>query len=162
MQTFTYPLLFRFLYRYGNIPVTIILLIYLIPSVLYLDDNIYYLIPIIALLLLMYFTNRRYLSLYKIMPYKIIADDEKIYCTDFVLSGREVKIFYNDISDLKGGIFDGKLNGLMRIYDGRNKINIGFFPRLKDVKELQKLVLNRVPKPVYDNVVERINKTKTN
>jgi hypothetical protein len=162
MQTFTYPLFFRLLYRYGNIPVTIVLLIYLVPAVLYVDKNVYYLIPVAALLFLIYFANKRYLSLYKIMPYKIVADDEKIYCTDFIFSGRETMILYNDISGLKGGIFEGKLNGLMRIYDGRNNIYIGFFPRLKNVKDLQKIILSRVSKPVYDDVAERINKIKMN
>jgi hypothetical protein len=158
MQTFTYPLFFRILYRYGNIPVSLILLMYLIPPVLYVDKNLFYLIPVIALLFLVYYTNRRYLYLYKIIPYRIVADDEKIYCTDFILSKREVTIYYTDITSLKGGVFYGRVNGLMIVYDGRNKINIGFYPRLKNVKDLQKLILSRVNKSVYDEVVERVNK----
>jgi len=158
MQTFTYPLFFRILYRYGNIPVTIIFLIYLVPAVLFLDKNLLYMIPIVALLLLIYYTNKRYLYLYKIIPYKITADDEKMYCTDFIFSKREFTIYYSDIALLKGGIFEGKLNGLMIINDGRNKTTIGFYPRLKNIKELQKILLNRVNKPVYDAVVEKINK----
>jgi len=162
MQTFTYPILFRLLYRYGNIPVTIIFLIYLIPAVLFVDKNLLYLIPVVALLFLVYYTNRRYLNLYKIIPYKITADDEKMYCTDFILSGREVTIYYCDITVLKGGIFDGRLNGLMMVYDGRNKIHIGFYPRIKRSKDLQKILLNRVNKPVYDDVVEKVNKRNKN
>jgi hypothetical protein len=158
MQTFTYPLFFRLIYRYGNIPVTVIFLIYLVPAVLFLDKNFLYMIPIAALLLLIYYTNRRYLYLYKIIPYKITADDEKMYCTDFIFSKREVIIYFNDIASLKGGIFEGKLNGLMLVNDGRNKVNIGFYPRLKMGKDLQKFILNRVNKPVYDEVLEKINK----
>ena len=81
-----------------------------------------------------------------------------MYCTDFIFSKREVTIYYKDIASLKGGIFDGKLSGLMIINDGRNKVNIGFYSRLKMVKDLQKIILNRVSKPVYDNVLEKINK----
>jgi hypothetical protein len=81
-----------------------------------------------------------------------------MYCTDFIFSKREVIIYFNDIASLKGGIFEGKLNGLMLVNDGRNKVNIGFYPRLKMGKDLQKFILNRVNKPVYDEVLEKINK----
>ncbi|MFO7445334.1 MAG: hypothetical protein R6W90_03165 [Ignavibacteriaceae bacterium] len=156
MQIFTYSLFFKLLYRFGNIPVTLVLLFYLFPAVLNVDRNNWYLIPVVLLLFLIYYTNKRYLYLYKVIPYKITADSEKLYCTDFLFSKKEVVIFYPDIESLKGGIFDGKLNGLMQVYDGRNKISIGFYPKIRGAKELQTIILSRVKKPVYDEVIERI------
>ncbi len=161
MQTFTYPGFHKFLYRYGNIPVTIILSIYLVPSVVYIDKNLLYLIPVILLLLMIYFLNRQYLLLYKIVPYKIEADEEKIVCTDFLFSQKEFTIYYSDIESLTGGIFDGRLSGVMKVCDRKNQVCIGFFNRLRNADKLQTILLSKVPRPVYDDVVERVGlKTK--
>ena len=156
MQLFTYSYLYKSLYRYGNIPVTIILSIYLVPSVVYLDKNLLYLIPVILLLLMIYFLNRHYLNLYKIIPYKIEADEEKIVCSDFLFSRKEFTIYYVDIESLTGGIFDGRFSGVMKVCDRKNQVCIGFFNRLKGADKLQTLLLSKVPRNVYDDVVERV------
>lgn len=163
MQLFTYPYLYRLLYRYGNIPVTIILSIYLVPSVVYLDKNLIYLIPVVLLLLMIYLLNRQYLNLYKIIPYKIEADEEKLICSDFLFSKKEFTICYSDIESLTGGIFDGRFSGVMKICDKKNQVCIGFFNKLRDADKLQTVLLSKVPRKVYDDVVERVGlKTKKN
>lgn len=156
MQLFTYPYFYRLIYRYGNIPVTIILSIYLVPSVVYLDKNLLYLIPIVLLLLMIYILNKHYLNLYKIIPYRIEADDEKIICNDFLFSKKEFTIYYSDIESLTGGIFEGRFSGVMKVCDKKNQVCIGFFNRLKDADKLQTLLLSKVPRKVYDDVVERV------
>src|SRR5512146_2063160 len=156
MQLFTYPYFFKLLYRYGNIPVTIILSIYLVPSVVNLDKNLLYLIPVILLLLMIYVVNKHYLNLYKIIPYRIEADEEKMICTDFIFSGKEFTIYYSDIESLKGGVFEGRLSGVMRVCDRKNQVCIGFFNRLKKVDKLQALLLQKVSRKVYDDVLEKI------
>ncbi|RPI75798.1 MAG: hypothetical protein EHM47_01595, partial [Ignavibacteriales bacterium] len=70
-QTFEYPVFFRFLYRYGNIPVTFLLSLYLVPSVINLDKNLFYLLPVVGILILIYLVNKRYLYMYQAVPYKI-------------------------------------------------------------------------------------------
>jgi hypothetical protein len=161
MQTFTYPAHYKLLYRYGNIPVTIILSIYLVPSVVYIDKNLIYFIPVILLLLMIYLLNRHYLNLYKIIPYKIEADEEKMVCTDFLFSRKEFTIYYRDIESLTGGIFDGRFSGVMKVCDRNNQVCIGFFNRLKHADKLQTILLSKVPRKVYDDVVERVGlKTK--
>lgn len=161
-QTFEYPVFFSLLYRYGNIPVTFLLVVYLIPSVINIDNNLLYIIPVIIILVLIYFINKRYLFLYNIVPYKIIADEEKLVCSNYFLAQRELVIYFTDISELSGGTFSGKLKGLMLVYDGRNKTNIGFFDRIKGVKNLQTIILSKVKKEVYDKVVETVGLRKKN
>lgn len=156
MQLFTYPYIYRLLYRYANIPVTIILSIYLVPSVVNLDKNLIYLIPVVLLLLMIYLLNRHYLTLYKIIPYRIEADEEKIVCKDFLFSKKEFTIYYNDIESLTGGIFDGRFTGVMKVCDKKNQVCIGFFNKLKDADRLQTILLSKVPRKVYDDVVERV------
>jgi hypothetical protein len=156
MQQFTYPYFFKLLYRYGNIPVTIILSIYLVPSVVNLDKNLLYLIPVILLLLMIYIVNKHYLNLYKIIPYKIEADEEKMICKDFIFPGKEFTIYYSDIESLKGGIFEGRSSGVMMVCDRNNQVCIGFFSRLKKVEKLQTLLLQKVSRKVYDDVLEKV------
>jgi hypothetical protein len=155
MRVFTYSLFYKLLYRYGNIPVTILLIIYLIPSVVNVDRNLWYLIPVIILLGLIYLLNRQYLNFYKIVPYRIEADDEKMLCTDFLFSNKEFTIYYKDIESLTGGVFESRLSGVMKIYDRNNQVSIGFFNRLKNADKLQTLLLSKVPQKVYDDVLER-------
>jgi hypothetical protein len=159
-KTFEYPLFFRLLYRFGNIPVTILLSIYLIPSVINLDKNLIYLLPVIGLLILIYFINKRYLFLYQVVPYKITADEEKLTCSNFFLSNTEIIIYYADIENLSGGIFSGKSKGLMKVFDGKSKIVIGFFDKIKDVKSFQTIILSKVNTEVYNRVVESVGLKK--
>ena len=93
-QTFTYPLLFGLLYKYGNIAVTLLLVFYTTPIVFYVDQNYILLIPIVISLLLIYFVNRQYFALYKIISYKIEADDEKLVCSDYFLSKEVITIYF--------------------------------------------------------------------
>ncbi len=161
-QTFEYPIFFKLLYRYGNIPVTFLLSVYLAFSVLYVDKDLSYIVPIVVLLILIYFLNKRYLYLYQVVPYKIIADDERLTCEKFIFSNKDIIIYYKDIENLSGGIFSGKLKGLMKIHDGKSKICIGFFNKIKDAKNLQTIILRRVNSEVYNKVVENIGLKEKN
>ena len=160
MQTFTYPFYAKLIYRFGNVFATIFLVLHQIPLVLGADENLYLLIPLIISLWLLYYVNKKYLALYKVMPYKIEADDEKIICTDFIFSDKEVIIYYKDIDSLSGGIFEAKIRGVMKVCDGKNKICIGFSERMKDSKTLMTSILSKVRKEIYDEVIERLSALK--
>ena len=95
------------------------------------------------------------------MPYKIEADNEKIKCSKFFFSKKEITIYYSDIASLSGGIFDGKYSGLMNVCDGKNNICIGFFHSLQNARALQKLILNKVDRKIYDIAAEKIRAMKT-
>lgn len=156
VKVFEYPLFFKLLFRYGNIPVTIILSIYLVPIIINFDKSLIYIIPLVIVLALLYLINKHYLWLYQVLPYRITADNEKIICEKFFFNKKQVEVFYRDIESLSGGLFESKLRGLMKIWDGRSKICIGFYDKIKGVKELQTILLSRVNKDVYNKVVENI------
>lgn len=155
-QTFTYPFLFRIIFRYGNIIITPLLLLYTIPLVTFLDEKIILAFPLMVNLLLIFFLNRHYFNLYKILPYLIEADDEKITCSKFFLSKKEVVIYYNDVSALSGGIFENKISGLMKVCDGKNNVCVGFYQRLNNSSKLATILLSKVNRNIYDNVLEKI------
>jgi hypothetical protein len=138
------------------VPVTFFLSLYLIPSVINLDKDLINLIPVTILLILIYLVNKRYLFLYEVVPYKIFADDEKLVCKNFFLSRKERVIYFKDIDKLEGGVFSGKIKGLMKVYDGKTKICIGFFDKMKGVQTLQTIILSKVSADVYNKVVESV------
>ena len=156
MKVFTYPVFYKIIIRFGNIPLTLLLIIYLIPSVIFVDEHPVLLIPLIISSLLIFFLNKLYLTLYKIIPYKIVEDNGKLICSEFLFSNKEIVIDFKDINKLKGGIFEGKLHGILKVYDGKNNIYIGYFNKIKNSKLLGTLLLSKVNKSVYDEVVEKI------
>jgi len=159
-QTFTYPFLFRIIFRYGNIIITPLLVLYTMPLVVLLDENIILAFPLVINLFIIYFLNRHYFNLYKILPYRIESDDEKIICSEFFLSKKEVIIYYNDVESLSGGIFENKISGLMKVCDGKNNVCIGFYQRLNNSGKLATILLSKVNRDIYDNVLEKIKSRK--
>ena len=159
-QTFTYPLLFGLLYKYGNIVVTFLLVFYTAPILLYVDQNYILLIPLIISLLLIYFVNRQYFTLYKIIPYKIEADDEKLLCSDFIYSNKVVTIYYEDIVKLKGGMFENKMSGVMKVYDEKKSVTLGFYTKLNNSSRLVTIILSKVKRELYDEVLDRLTEKK--
>ena len=158
-QTFTYPFLFRIIFRYGNIIITPLLLLYTIPLVTFLDEKIILAFPLMVNLLLIFFLNRHYFNLYKILPYLIEADDEKIICSKFFLSKKEVVIYYNDVASLSGGIFENRISGVMKVCDGSN-VCVGFYQRLNNSGKLATILLSKVNRELYDIVLEKIKSGK--
>jgi hypothetical protein len=155
-QTFTYPFLFRIIFRFGNIIITLLLVIYSIPLIVSLDQRKILVIPLLVSLLVIYFLNRHYLTLYKILPYKIEADDEKIVCSDFFLSKKEIIINYYNIDSLSGGLFENKISGIMQVCDGKNNVCFGFYHRLRNSNKLVTIILSKVKRELYDEVLEKL------
>lgn len=157
-KTFTYPLIFKLLFRYGNFVVTLFLIVYIIPMFYYLDQNTLLIVPLLISLLVIYVINRHYFNIYKIVPFKIEADKEKITCSEFIFSKKTVTIFYKDIDLLSGGIFENKISGIMKVCDGKNSICIGFYQKLSDSNKLITIILSKVKKQIYDDVIDRLTK----
>jgi hypothetical protein len=110
--------------------------------------------------------NRTYLTYYLILPYKIEVDDEKIKCSDFLLSKKVVTIYYKDIDKLQGGVFSGRSSGIMKLRDSQSKLQVGFSQKMKNSEKLIAVILSKVSKDLYDEVIsnltERRHRKKTN
>ena len=117
-QIFTYPYLFRFIFRYGNIILTPIIVIYSVPLIYYFNQKPILAVPIIVNLFIIYFLNNHYFNLYKILPYKIEADDEK------------------------------------------NNLCIGFYQKLTNTQKLATIILSKVKRSIYDEVLDKISSRK--
>jgi len=160
MQTFTYSLIVKIIFRYGNIFVTLLLSIYLIPVFYYIDQNMILVLPLVIGVIILYMVNRTYLTYYLILPYKIEVDDEKIICSDFLLSKKVVKIYYKDIDKLQGGVFSGRSSGIMKLRDSKSNLRIGFSQKINNSEKLIALILSKVPKDLYNEVINNITEKR--
>jgi hypothetical protein len=121
-----------------------------------IDTNKILILPLALSLLLIYIINRSYFTYYKILAYKIEVDDEKIICSEFLFSKKVITINYSDIESLKGGVFERKSSGIMKVFDGKTNVTIGFSQKMKDSNKLITLILSKVKKEIYDDVIENL------
>jgi len=156
MQTFTYSPIFKIIFRFGNILVTLLLSIYLIPVFYYIDQNIILFLPLIIAVIILYLVNKTYLTYYRIMPYKIEAYDDKIICSDFLFSKKVVIIYFKDIDLLRGGVFSGRSSGMMNLRESKGKLQVGFSQKIKNSEKLIALILSKVSKDLYNEVINNL------
>ncbi len=142
-----------------NLVITPLLLIYIISLVPLIDKNLTLIFPFLLTLFILYYINKSYINFYKLVPYKIEADEEKLVCSRFLFRDKTLTIFIKDIESISGGIFDGKYRGIMKVCDGKNKICIGFFDRIRNSSKLV-TILSKVDKKIYDEVIEHIKSLK--
>lgn len=158
MEVFNYSLIVRLLYRYGNFFITALMILNLFPLILNVDSNRILIIPIIITLFIIYITNRFYLLIYKSFPFQITADNEKLICTDFMFRKKEIVIYFKNIKSISGGIFEGRLSGIMKVCDGETGICITFSHRIKNSTKLIALILSKVDKTLYDEKINALQK----
>jgi hypothetical protein len=137
-----------------------LLILYILPLALNLDKNLILILPFVISVYLFYYLNKSYFIFYKLVPFKIELDDEKIICSQFIFKEKKIIIQIKDIDSLSGGIFNGRYRGLMRVSDGKNKISIGFFDRMINAQKLVTLLISKVDMKVYNDVIPKIEELK--
>ncbi len=158
MITYKYSLLSKLIYRYANIIATLFLLIYVVASFFLTMQKWYYVFVMIVNLLIIFYLNRYYFKTYRIFPFKISADNQRIICSDFFFSNKIIEIDLQNIDKISGGIFSGWPTRPVYIYDGTKNITIAFYTHVGNFKNLLKTILENIPQNVYD---ELLNKIKT-
>lgn len=153
MLTFTYPLIPKLVYRYANIPLTILLILYLLISILALRISSISLVPAVINIILIYILNRFYFRLYKMFPYKIEVDDDQMICSDFPFSRKIVQIKFEDIDRVSGSIFSGLNNKPVSIHDGKQNITIAFSLHLRKINDLLTIILSKIKKEKSDELL---------
>ncbi|MBL1213942.1 MAG: hypothetical protein HND52_11345 [Ignavibacteriae bacterium] len=156
MQTFEYPWLAKIVYRYANIPVTFILLIYFLVSLGALSKSWFWVILAIVQALLIFFVNRYYWRSYKSFPYKIEADNEKLICSNFFMSRKKVEVKLSDIELLRGGIFSSSLTKPIFLKIKNHDSEIGFHYHLKNYNKLLTLILSNIDQELYNSLLEKM------
>ena len=159
MQTFEYPLLAKIVYRYANIPVTLILFIYFIVSLGAMGESWFWILSAIVHALLIFFVNRYYWRSYKGFPYKIEADNEKMICSNYFMSNKKVEVKLIDIEALRGGIFSNSLTKPIFIKVRNHESEIGFHYHLKNYNKLLTAILSNINQGLYNGLLETMKDT---
>lgn len=90
MEKYTYSFFARIVYRYGNIIATSLLSIQMVASFLGMFIKWYFVFPALINLILILLLNKYFIKTYKLFPFKVEADNEKLICYDFFLSKKKV------------------------------------------------------------------------
>ncbi|MDF1612643.1 hypothetical protein [Stygiobacter electus] len=157
MQTFEYSIISKFFYRYINIIITIFLLLFTIVSLYVSFQKWYFIFLVIFNLVVIVLLNRSYFYSYKTLPFKITSDEEKIICSKFFMSKKEVVIFYKDINSISGGIFSGMPMRAVYLTDSKGNL-ISFYSHVGKFNELLKTILRNVTDEVYNLQLEKLKK----
>lgn len=75
-------------------------------------------------------------------------------CDKFIFSDKKLELPFKDVTALKGGIFNGRKNGVMTV-TSINNFTIGFYNSIRNAKELETTILKKVRTEVYDEVAAR-------
>jgi hypothetical protein len=106
---------------------------------------------------MIYLLNKKYFRSYKYIPGQIRFENDKIIAEDFFLSKKSIEIELINITHLKGGIFDGKLRGMIFIIDETNDKQFAVSDRIKNFSTLAAIILSKISKTLYDEVIKKIN-----
>ena len=158
MITYKYSLFAKLLFRFGNIPLTLLLLLYLGISAIGLFTQWYYVFFVGINLAIIIWLNRYYLKTYRSFPFTISADNEKLICSDFLLNKNIVEIKLIDIVKINGGIFSGYPTRPTYIHDARNNIVIGFYSNSGNFNELLMTIIKNVDENLYQQLIDKIRK----
>lgn len=159
-HVFTYNPMLKAVYRFGNIPVSMILALYIIPFLVNPSSRTVDILFFSAVVIILLILNSFFYKIWKIVPFTIHALDDRLVCSDFFLSSRKVELLYSDIENLKGGTFSGKFNGIMIAESVEKDIQIGFFARIDNARLLEAILINRSPQPVYEKVTTLLKERK--
>ncbi len=162
MQTFRYSFIAKLLYRYGNIPLNLLLLLYLASSIIGLFSNWYYIFFILINSAIIFWLNKYYLKIYRTFPFTISIDDDKLICSDYFFSKQTIEIRFEDIDSITGGIFSGFPTRPTYIHDGRQNVTIGFYLSSGKFNELLILILKRINEELYLKLIERVKELQGN
>lgn len=160
MKVFRYGFLAKIIYRYGIVPINLILLFYLFVSILAFDNDWKFIFPIFINIILLYSINRFYIKVFKLFPFQIEINNEKMICSDFMIKNRKVEIFHSDIATITGGIFSGR--SFAPLYITTENERIGISPHIKDFNKLLTIMLTNISKELYESLLETIKKVAFN
>ncbi|MBU1096800.1 MAG: hypothetical protein KKB34_09995 [Bacteroidetes bacterium] len=156
MITFKYSIFAKMIYRYANIPATIILVIHLISSLFMMSESIYFIFPLVINLIVLILLNKFYLKSYSRFPFKIEVDNEKMICSDYFMSKKEVIVSHSDIKKIYGGMFSGNSARPLYIVDGKNNEIVGIHTHIKNFNKLLTITLSNIDQQLYQGLLKKM------
>ncbi|MFA7229502.1 MAG: hypothetical protein WC061_10745 [Melioribacteraceae bacterium] len=158
MIEYRYTIFAKLFFRYGNIPLTFLLMIYLGTSVIGLFSRWYFIFFAIINLAIIIWLNKYFIKMYRNFPFSIRFAEDKLICSDFFFSDRVVEICLSDIDSITGGVFGGYPSRPTYIHDGKQNITIGFYSGSGKFNELLISILKNIEEPLYQQLIDKMKK----
>jgi hypothetical protein len=98
--------------------------------------------------------NRYYFRSYKLIPFKIEINNEKMICSDYFWKSIKHEILLSDIDVVEGGALSGTPAKPTIIHSAKDDIVVGISPHLKNQNKLITIILSNVKQDVYNNVLD--------
>jgi len=115
----------------------------------------YYIFPFLLNFFIIISLNRYYFKSYKLFPYKIEINNEKMVCSDYFKKAKVHEILILDIDLIEGGSISGTPAKPIYIHTSINNIIVGISPHLKNHNKLITIILSNVKQEVYNEVLAR-------
>jgi hypothetical protein len=100
--------------------------------------------------------NSYFIRSYKLFPFRIKAGNDKLICSNFFLSKKNIEIKIADIDKINGGIFSGYPSRPIYIHDTKQNITIGFYANAGQFSELLKIILQNVSEDLYSELTSQM------
>ncbi|GJQ63326.1 MAG: hypothetical protein SCALA702_23790 [Melioribacteraceae bacterium] len=155
MENYKYSFVAKLVYRFANIPVTMLLFVYFLIALLDPEKTLFNGISIAVHALLIYAINRFYYKNYKYFPYLIKIDNENMICSDYFLQRKEVTMKLSEITEITGGIFSNTPARPVYVVDVHGT-RIGLSPHIKNYNKLVTRILSNIPQELYGDILQRI------
>lgn len=160
MKTFKYGFFAKFIYKYANFPLTALLFVYLLVSLIGIAHYWGYVFVLLINVVLIYLLNRFYFKLYKTFPFTIEADNKRVICSNFMNKQKKIEFNMSEVDKIKGGIFEGNPARLIYLYVSKRNISIGFNSHIKGFNELLTIILSNINRPLYNELLAKMGNLK--
>ena len=157
MTLYKYSFFMKLLYRYANIPITLVLIIYLIESLVQIPGHWFAVFFAFVNLVLIYALNKYYLKTYRFFPFKIYINNEKMVCENFMMSKKKIEIKHSEIKKINGGIFSGLPTRPIYLYDSKGNLLVGFYTHNEKYRTLLKTILKNVSEELYQELLAKMS-----
>ncbi|QQS35550.1 MAG: hypothetical protein IPM56_15060 [Ignavibacteriales bacterium] len=159
-EKFVYPLVYRLFYTLGSLPFSLLLIFYIVQIFLTSQFDTLHIVFLLLGISLLLLLNRKFIKLYKNLPLEISVKDDRIIAVKYFLSSKSNEILFSEITGLSGGIFDGKISGMIMLIDEKQNRQMVISDRIKNFNVLLTAILSKVNKAVYDEAISKIGKLK--
>lgn len=119
-------------------------------------QNWLYIFPSLFNLIIIVVLNRYYFRTYRLFPFKIEINTEKMICSDYFDKSKVIEIKLSDINDITGGVLSGTPAKPIYIYTKNNETKVGISPNLKNSNKLVTIILSNISKSLYEQVLARM------
>ncbi len=97
--------------------------------------------------------NRYYIRSYKLFPFRIEINTEKMICSDYFYRNKKIEINLLDIDLIEGGSLYGTPGKPILIHDAVNDSVLGISPHMKNHNKLVTIILSNVSDEVYNSIL---------